>query len=51
MFTAPVSISKSDFKEVREELLRSLKKITQRVQSSKAESIANLNIDWFWISK
>lgn len=51
MFTAPISLSKSDFKEIREELVRSLKKISQRVQASKSESIANLNIDWFWISK
>jgi uncharacterized protein (TIGR02147 family) len=51
MFTAPISISKKDFMEVRDDLVLILKKISTRVQASNPELLANLNIDLFWINQ
>jgi len=51
MFTFPLSISKTDFAKVREELAEVLKKISGIVKDSPAEDIGCLNMDLFWIEK
>ncbi len=49
MYSGQFSISRSDFEKLREEITDFLKRANQLVKDSKAEDIANLNIDWFWI--
>lgn len=49
MFTAPMSLSESDFKKIRETLAEVIKSASLTVKESEAQSIACLNIDWFWI--
>jgi uncharacterized protein (TIGR02147 family) len=49
MYTAPVSISREDFKLLREELLKFIQAFLKKVHASPAEEVACLNIDWFWI--
>jgi len=51
MFTFPLSISKTDFAKVREELAEVLKKVSGIVKDSPAEDIGCLNMDLFWIEK
>lgn len=51
LFTGPVSLSKADFKLLREELVQVIKRFLDVVQPSPAQEIACLNIDWFWIRK
>lgn len=46
-FTAPLTISKKDFNLVRSEILELIQSISKRVEASKSEEIACLNIDWF----
>lgn len=46
-FTAPMSISKSDFKIVRAELTEFLSKLYKIVGQTKPEEMASLNIDFF----
>lgn len=48
-FTAPLTISKKDFQLVRNEILELIQSISKRVENSKSEEIACLNIDWFKI--
>lgn len=49
MYTAQVSLSKDDFSILREEMVKFIRSFLDKVHSSPAEEIANLNIDWFWI--
>lgn len=49
MFTGPVSLSKDDFKKLREEMVQFIKKFLETVHASSAEEVACLNIDWFWV--
>lgn len=51
MFTFPHSISKSDFRKVRDILAGSLKEISKIVKDSPADDVSCLNIDLFWIEK
>lgn len=51
MFTSPISISKTDFHKIREQMAEILKGVSQTVKDSPAEDIACLNIDLFWIDK
>ena len=48
-YTAPMSISKSDVKKVRAEILKLVDTVTKTAQESQAEELACLNIDWFRI--
>lgn len=49
MYSGQFSLSKKDFLELRELLTEFLKKANAIVKDSKAEDIANLNIDLYWI--
>jgi len=49
MFTGQVSISEKDFAELREHLTNFIKQASEKVQKSKPDEIACLNIDWFWL--
>lgn len=51
MFTSPISISKSDFLLLREEIVKFLKKATKIVSDSPPEELACLNIDLFRIKE
>lgn len=51
MFTSPISLSKSDFARVREEIAALLKSVSATVKDSPAEEIACLNVDLFWIER
>lgn len=49
MFTAPISISKKDFAELREEFVQMVQKLSRRVIASEAEDVGCVNIDLFWL--
>jgi hypothetical protein len=49
MYSASVSLSKTDFNSLREEMVEFIKKFLEKVQSSKEEEIACFNLDFFWI--
>ena len=49
MFTAPLSISKKDFQEVREELAQFIQRLSQRIKGTKPDELACLNLDFFWL--
>lgn len=51
MYTAPVSLSKDDFQQLREEMVGFIKTFLDRVHASPAEEIACFNLDFFWIKK
>ena len=51
MFTAPISLSKKDFDNLREESILFIKRFLETVHASPAEEIACLNLDFFWIKK
>lgn len=51
MFTGQVSISEKDFNELREQLTNFIKQASEKVQKTKPDEIACLNIDWFWLQK
>ncbi len=50
-YTAPMSISKSDFKKIREKLSDVIKEVTDTAIQSKAEEVVYFGIDFFWIKK
>lgn len=47
MFTAPLTIGRSDFAALREKIILLIKELSERVKDSKAESLFCLNIDLF----
>ena len=49
MFTCPMSISKADFKKIRETLSRLIEELSPLIKESPAEDIACVNFDLFWI--
>ena len=49
MYSGQFSLSRADFEKLREEIAEFLKRANQVVKESKAEDVASLNIDWFWI--
>ncbi len=51
MYTAPVSLSRADFENLREEMADFIKKFLSKVHASPAEEIACFNMDFFWIKK
>jgi len=51
MYTAPVSLSVEDFKNLREEMAKFITSFLDRVHASPAEEIACFTMDWFWIRK
>lgn len=50
-YTIPVSISKTDLKNVRKKIVGFIEEINKIVQPSPAETVACLNIDWFKFGK
>lgn len=51
MYTAPISVSKADFKKIRARLADVIKELTDVVIKSEAEEIACFNLDFFLIKK
>lgn len=51
MYSGPCSISRQDFAKIREELADVIKKFAKTVETSEAEEIACLNIDFFRVMK
>lgn len=51
MFTAPISLSKSDFELLRESTVKFIKNFLDVVHNSPAEEVACINIDFFWVKK
>lgn len=49
MFSGQVSISKSDFSSIREQITKLIHDASMRVKNSDPDDLACLNIDWFWI--
>jgi uncharacterized protein (TIGR02147 family) len=48
-FTGPVSISRTDFEKVREQLVEVISNALKTVKQSEPEDVAVLLIDWFWL--
>jgi uncharacterized protein (TIGR02147 family) len=46
-FTAPISLSESDFAAIRYELVKFIEQLAKQVESSKSETAACLNLDFF----
>lgn len=51
MFTANISLSRSDFDLIKKKLLETIQDISKVVKNSPAEDVANLNIDLFWMGR
>lgn len=51
MYTAPISVSKSDFEKIRSRLADVIKEVTDVAIKSEAEQIACFNLDFFLIKK
>ena len=51
MFTSPISISRKDFKKIREEIVALIKSTSTIIKHSPAEDVACLNLDLFWIKR
>lgn len=49
MFTSTLSVSKDDFQKIKKNLLKEISQVSKIVAPSKAEDVACLNIDLFWI--
>ncbi len=51
MYTAPLSVSRSDFNKIRNRLAEIIKEVTDQAIGSEAEAIACFNMDFFWVRK
>jgi uncharacterized protein (TIGR02147 family) len=51
LYTAPVSLSRKDFQELREEMVAFIQKFLDKVHASSAEEVACFNMDFFWVGK
>ncbi len=51
MFTSPLSISRKNFAQLREQIMELIKNASNLVTKSPAEDLACLNLDLFWIKK
>jgi uncharacterized protein (TIGR02147 family) len=51
MYTAPMSLSKEDFKKLRSRLSEVIKEVTDVAIPSEAEAMVCFNLDFFWIRK
>lgn len=49
MFTSPMSVSKKDFKRIKEMLLAEISAVSKIIQDSPAEDVGCLNVDLFWV--
>ena len=49
MYSGQFSLSREDFTVLREKLTALLNEFNKIVRASKAEEIASLNVDWFWL--
>lgn len=49
MYTGNISLSKSDFSKIREQLVATIQDVIKTVKASPAEDVANLSIDLFWM--
>lgn len=47
-FTAPMSISKKDFSQIREKIIKLIQDTVEIAKASDAEDLATLTIDFFW---
>lgn len=50
-YTGPMVLSKEDVGWVREQLIATIGKVTERARESKSEELMCLNIDWFGLQK
>lgn len=48
-FTAPMSIAKKDFQQIRDKIFNCIQESIEVAKGSDAEDVAFLNIDWLWI--
>lgn len=51
MYTAAVSLSYEDFKDLREDMVTFIKEFLRRTHASPAEEIACFNLDFIWMKK
>ena len=51
MFTGPMSLSQSDYRLFREELIQLIKRVYAMAKASEPELLACLNIDWIKIDQ
>lgn len=49
MYTAPVSLSREDFQNLREQMVGFIQTFLKQVHASKEEEVACLNLDFFWV--
>ncbi len=50
-FTGPVSLSREDFRSIRETLVNVISSSLKKVKNSEPEEVAVLLIDWFWLNQ
>ncbi|MGZ3774097.1 MAG: TIGR02147 family protein [Pseudobdellovibrionaceae bacterium] len=50
LYTSAMTISRSDFDYIRDELLKTINSFSKRIDESPSEELACLNIDWFFIN-
>lgn len=51
IYSANFSVSKNDFKKLREEMVQVIQKFLIIIKDSPAEELAQFNLDFFWIKK
>lgn len=49
MYTVNISLSREDFKKLREEMVEFIQSFLKTVHASPAEEIAQFNLDFFWV--
>lgn len=49
MYTAPLSISKKDFAGTRDEIVKLIQRLSDRVKTTNPEDVACVNFDLFWL--
>ncbi len=49
MFSGPLSISKKDFKHIRDEIVSLISKVSETVKNTDAEELAVFEVDLFWL--
>lgn len=49
MFTCPMSISKNDFENFKQELSQVIQKFSKMLKDSPSEGVGCFNLDWFWV--
>ena len=51
LYSGPMSISRKDFLQLKEEIVQFIKNFTKRVENTEPEELACFNIDLFWLSE